>query len=78
MTDSQKHIISLVFYPGMTALDMVGPHQVFSALPGVEFHRIWKTLDPIKTDDGLVILPDTTFANCPSLDVVCVGGGLGQ
>lgn len=46
MTNLQKHIIGLVFYPGMTSLDMVGPHQVFSALPGVELHRIWKTLFP--------------------------------
>jgi cyclohexyl-isocyanide hydratase len=78
MTDSQKHIIGLVFYPGMTSLDMVGPQQVFSALPGVQIHRIWKTLDPIKTDDGMMVLPDTTFENCPPLDVICIGGGLGQ
>ncbi|MBD2076927.1 DJ-1/PfpI family protein [Phormidium sp. FACHB-592] len=78
MTGSQKHIIGMVFYPGMTALDMVGPHQVFSALPGVQIYRLWKTSDPIKTDDGMVILPDTTFENCPPLDVICVGGGLGQ
>jgi cyclohexyl-isocyanide hydratase len=78
MANLQKHIIGLVFYPGMTSLDMVGPQQVFSALPGVELHRIWKTLDPIATDDGLVILPDTTFENCPILDVICVGGGLEQ
>ncbi|MBD2257805.1 DJ-1/PfpI family protein [Pseudanabaena sp. FACHB-2040] len=78
MTDSQKHIIGLVFYPGMTALDIVGPQQVFSALPGVELHRIWKTLDPIKTDDGMVLLPDTTFKDCPLLDVICIGGGLEQ
>ncbi len=78
MSDSQKHVIGLVIYPGMTTLDIVGPQQVFSALPGVQIHRIWKTLDPIKTDDGMVILPDTTFENCPPLDVICVGGGLGQ
>lgn len=78
MTNPQKHIIGLVFYPGMTSLDIVGPHQVFSALPGVELHRIWKTLAPITTDDGLVFLPDTTFENCPPLDVICVGGGLKQ
>jgi cyclohexyl-isocyanide hydratase len=64
MANFQKHVIGLVFYPGMTSLDMVGPHQVFSALPGVKLHRIWKTLDPIATDDGLMILPDTTFENC--------------
>lgn len=78
MTDSQKHIIGLVFYPGMTSLDVVGPQQVFSGLPGVQIHRIWKTRDPIKTDDGMMVLPDTTFANCPQLDVICIGGGLGQ
>ena len=79
MTNSQKHIIiGLVIYPGMTALDIVGPQQVFSALPGVQIHRLWKTLEPIKTDDGMVLLPDTTFENCPPLDVICVGGGLEQ
>ncbi len=78
MTDSQKHIIGLVFYPDMTALDIVGPQQVFSGLPGIQIHRIWKTLDAIKTDDGMIILPDTTFEDCPPLDVICVGGGLGQ
>ena len=62
----------------MTALDIIGPQTVFSALPGAQIHRIWKTLDPIQTDDGMKILPDTTFANCPRLDVICIGGGLKQ
>jgi cyclohexyl-isocyanide hydratase len=78
MTDSQQNIIGLVFYPGMTSLDILGPQQVFSGLPGVQIHRLWKTLDPVKTDDGMMVLPDTTFANCPRLDVICIGGGLGQ
>ena len=77
MTDT-KNIIGLVIYPGMTALDIVGPQQVFSSLPNVEIHRIWKTLDAIATDDGMKILPDTTFANCPPLDLICIGGGFGQ
>ena len=62
----------------MTALDIVGPQTVFSSLPNVQIHRIWKALDPIQTDDGTTILPDTTFENCPRLDVICVGGGIGQ
>jgi cyclohexyl-isocyanide hydratase len=78
MIDSQQHIIGLVFYPGMTSLDIIGPQQVFSGLPGVQIHRIWKTLDPVKTDDGMMVLPDTTFENCPRLDIICIGGGIGQ
>ena len=78
MTDPKNHVIGLLIYPGMTALDIVGPQQVFSGLPGVKIHRIWKNLDAIATDDGMRILPDTTFANCPTLDLICVGGGIGQ
>jgi cyclohexyl-isocyanide hydratase len=78
VTDIPKHIIGLVFYPGMTALDIIGPQTVFSSLPGVQIHRIWKTLEPIKTDDGMTIVPDTTFEACPLLDTICIGGGFGQ
>lgn len=75
---TEKYTIGLVFYPGMTALDIIGPQQVWSALPGIELHRIGKTLDPVKTDDGMIVLPDTTFENCPPLDVICIGGGRAQ
>jgi cyclohexyl-isocyanide hydratase len=78
MIDSQQQIIGLVFYPGMTSLDIIGPQQVFSGLPGVKIHRVWKTLDPVKTDDGMMVLPDTTFDNCPRLDIICIGGGIEQ
>ncbi|WP_038015950.1 DJ-1/PfpI family protein [Synechococcus sp. PCC 7335] len=78
MPEMPSYAIGLVFYPGMTALDVIGPQTVFSSLPGVQIHRLWKTLNPITTDDGMVITPDTTFAESPPLDVICIGGGLGQ
>ncbi|NEO86036.1 MAG: DJ-1/PfpI family protein [Spirulina sp. SIO3F2] len=78
MNSVQPYSIGLVFYPGMTALDVIGPQTVFSALPNVQIYRIWKTSEPIITDDGMVIVPDMTFSDCPSLDVICIGGGLKQ
>ena len=78
MSEPNNYVIGLVIYPGMTALDIVGPQQVFAGLSGIKIHRIWKNLDAIATDDGMKILPDTTFANCPTLDLICVGGGMGQ
>ncbi|MDZ8109253.1 MAG: DJ-1/PfpI family protein [Nostoc sp. DedQUE12a] len=74
----QQYIVGLVIYPGMTTLDIVGPQTVFNALPGIKLHRIWKALEPIEADDGMVVVPDTTFADCPPLDVLCIGGGLKQ
>ncbi|GAA6619486.1 DJ-1/PfpI family protein [Scytonema sp. NUACC26] len=78
MSNLQQYIIGLVIYPGMTTLDIVGPQTVFNALPGIKLHRIWKALEPIEADDGMVVVPDTTFADCPLLDVLCIGGGLKQ
>lgn len=78
MSDLQAYTVGLVIYSGMTTLDIVGPQTVFSALPGIKLHRIWKALEPIEADDGMVVVPDTTFADCPPLDVLCIGGGLKQ
>lgn len=78
VSQTQQYKIGIVIYPGMTALDIVGPQTVFSGLPNVQIHRIWKTLTPITTDDGMSIVPDTTFETCPLVDVICIGGGRQQ
>src|SRR5262245_40753524 len=70
--------IGLLIYPNVTQLDATGPAQVLSRVPGAKLHMIWKTLDPVPTDAGFAIVPTTTFATCPPLDVICVPGGAGQ
>ena len=70
--------IGLLFYPGMTQLDVTGPFEVLARLPGARMHLLWKNIEPITSDVGLTLMPTTTFDNCPRLDVLCVGGGPGQ
>ena len=70
--------IGILLYPNVTQLDATGPAQVLSRVPGAKMHMIWKTRDPVPTDAGFSIVPTTTFADCPQLDVVCVPGGGGQ
>ena len=70
--------IGILLYPNVTQLDATGPAQVLSRVPGAKLHMIWKTLDPVPTDAGFSIVPTTTFADCPRLDVICVPGGGGQ
>ena len=73
----QSFTIGLLLFPRLTQLDMTGPFEVFKRLPGAEVHLIWKTLDPVHADSGLGLLPTTTMAGCPALDVICVPGGPG-
>jgi cyclohexyl-isocyanide hydratase len=70
--------IGFILFPDMTQLDLTGPFEVFARMPGVTIHLIWKTLDPVRTDRGLMLIPTTTFEECPALDLVCVPGGPGQ
>src|SRR5262249_8696856 len=70
--------IGLLVFPKVTQLDLTGPVQVFSSLPGAKLHLLWKRIEPIQSDSVLVLTPTATFADCPQLDVICVPGGVGS
>lgn len=70
------HIGFLVF-PRLTELDLMGPAQVLSRVPGAQVHLVWKKIEPVVTDVGFSINPTITFEQCPQLEVLCVPGGLG-
>lgn len=76
MADGLK--IGFLLFPNLTQLDLTGPYEVFKSLPGATSHLIWKTAGPVRSDSGLTILADTSFADCPPLDVICIPGGPGQ
>ena len=70
--------IGFLVFPSITQLDMTGPHEVFTRLPGAEVHLVWKSTEPIKAQGGLRLIPSTTLHACPQLDVICVPGGPGM
>jgi cyclohexyl-isocyanide hydratase len=68
--------IGMLLYPGMYALDLVGPYAFLAALPNVETHLLWKTLDPVPTINGMRLVPTSLVSACPKqLDVLFVPGG---
>jgi cyclohexyl-isocyanide hydratase len=69
--------IGFVLFPNLTQLDFTGPLQVLSRLPDSTTHIAARSLDPVPTDCALSMLPTTTFAECPQLDMICVPGGFG-
>ncbi len=69
--------IGLVIFPKVTQLDLTGPVQVFSSVPGAKLHLLWKRIEPVPSDSVLTLTPTTTFADCPPCDAICVPGGFG-
>lgn len=71
------HRIGLLLFPNITQLDLAGPYEVFSRVPGAAVHLLWRDTEPVRSEWGLVLRPDTPFDQCPALDVLCVPGGPG-
>lgn len=74
---TRKLDIGFLLFPNLTQLDLTGPYEVFSRLPEVRVHLVWKTRDLVISDTGMAIMPDMTLDECPQLDVICVPGGPG-
>jgi cyclohexyl-isocyanide hydratase len=69
--------IGLLLFPNVTQLDMTGPYEVFTKFPDAKTHLVWKDREPVTAGGGIQIVPTTTFAECPPLDLICVPGGSG-
>jgi cyclohexyl-isocyanide hydratase len=70
--------IGMLLFPRMTQLDFTGPYEVFARMPDTAVHIVSASRDAVTTDRGLVLMPTTTYAQCPQLDVIVVPGGPGQ
>jgi cyclohexyl-isocyanide hydratase len=69
--------IAFLLFPGQTQLDMTGPAQFLSRMPGATTDYAWKTREPVPNDAGFAILPTKTFDELPRVDLLCVPGGIG-
>jgi cyclohexyl-isocyanide hydratase len=69
--------IAFLLFPGLTQLDMTGPAQILSRMPGAKVHFVWESLDPVPTDAGFSIVPTATFADVSNADILCIPGGVG-
>ncbi|HKS46428.1 MAG TPA: DJ-1/PfpI family protein [Amycolatopsis sp.] len=74
----EKVRVGLLVYPEVNALDVIGPAEIFAGSSHVDVHLVGKTITPVRTSGGWRIVPTTSFADTPELDVLCVPGGVGQ
>jgi transcriptional regulator GlxA family with amidase domain len=67
--------IAIVLYPGMTALDAIGPYEILRLLPDAEVRFVGAAPGPVVTDSGVLYLGVThSYAETPEPDIVLVPG----
>ncbi|MDG3583050.1 DJ-1/PfpI family protein [Galbibacter pacificus] len=75
--DEALPTIGLLLYNGVLMTEVTAPMDVFSkhTEAGDKLFNvvtIAENLNPVKTEEGLVVVPDYTFENAPKLDVLFV------
>src|SRR6185503_16846287 len=75
--DDRPFQIAILLYPGVTALEAVGPWEVLSRMPAAEVRFVGREVGPVLTEGGALLLGVThAVAETPSPDVVLVPGGM--
>lgn len=68
--------VSMLVYPDMIALDLIGPMTVFKIM-GWNMQLIWKEKKTLATDVGIPVTANTTFESAyTDPDVLFIPGGL--
>mgnify|MGYP003527210993 FL=1 len=70
--------VAIVLFPRLTALDAIGPYEVFQRIPSLDVTFVGHRHGEVRTENGMLGLTvDRTFAQVPAPDVVVVPGGIG-
>ncbi|EAX47369.1 ThiJ/PfpI domain protein [Thermosinus carboxydivorans Nor1] len=75
--------IGILIFPQVEELDFVGPFEVLSypnklRSESTKVLTVAETINPVQAFNGLKVIPDIDFANCPPLDIIVVPGGKGR
>lgn len=66
--------IAYVVYPDFTALDLIGPYEIISRWPEAEVHFLASSLEPVRCDCGLTVIPSDTPDTLTDPDLIVVPG----
>jgi cyclohexyl-isocyanide hydratase len=69
--------VNIIIVPDMVQLDITGPYEVLSRVPGWTLDLVAATMDPVRTDRGLTILPTQTRETAKPSDILVIPGGTG-
>lgn len=78
MTQHQPLLIGSLVFEGIDQIDLTGPYEVLSRLPGVTHKLYGLTTAPVRDVHGLRLTPDAALQDAPQLDILHVPGGVGQ
>ena len=78
-----KRNVAILIFPEVEVLDFAGPFEVFAVTDELRGHDAFHTFTVaaaagiVRARNGLQVVPDFTFENCPAPHLLVVPGGFG-
>ncbi|MBN1332194.1 MAG: DJ-1/PfpI family protein [Synergistales bacterium] len=75
--------LGIFLFHNMELLDFAGPYEVFSVTSELNDYKLFKVftvtekVEPVRTVNGLAVLPDHSIGDHPFIDVLVIPGGVG-
>ena len=70
--------IAIPIFPGLTALDAIGPYEVLQRIPDFDVVFIGHALGEVRTENSMLgLTADATFEDVTHPDVIVYPGGIG-
>lgn len=75
--------IGIIVFPEVEVMDFAGPFEVFSLAETNDRKKLCQVflvaenLSPIPARNGLIVLPNFDYTNCPIMDILIIPGGYG-
>lgn len=74
----ESRTVAVVLFEGFELLDVFGPVELLSVLPDdFTIVMLGPTGEPVASNQGTRIVPDTAYTAAPAADIVLVPGGFG-
>jgi cyclohexyl-isocyanide hydratase len=77
MTKPSSLSVGMLLFENATQLDLTGAYEVFARMPDTHVSLVASSLEPVRTEWGLTIVPNLALTVAPLFDVICVPGGWG-
>lgn len=69
--------VNILLFPHVVPLDVIGPYEVLSRVPGWRVEIVARSSEAIPTDKPLLLLPTATWDDAANADLLVVPGGSG-
>lgn len=70
--------IGFPLFSNVTPLDLIGPQEILSRLPGAQCHLLAHDMQPVPSASGISLLPTMCYSDAPQMGMICVPGGPGH